>query len=346
MIANNEVPTPTVRSTGRDALTSAGLDLALKLIANGDYAGATLAAYALPNRIDIKIVDWLVATSGDKNVSAARISEVRKKLADWPGQGLLRLRYEQAIAREEPPAAQVITALGGTTPDLEDAALLLARAYRDTGRGNDAAKIARDLYLRTSLSEDGEKALLADFSGVLGQGDHKTRMDRLLYDGQSTAALRTAARLDKNQQALAKAVGPIINGKAGALKTLDALPAAVKNDPLAVFARIQTLRRANKIRDAARLLVSATHDPKALVDPDAWWIERRLISRELIELGDAKTAYLVAAGHSARSATLAGGGRIPRRLVCTRIPARPNDGREAFRGDRGDLIAAVERLAR
>src|SRR5690606_8185335 len=37
------------------------------------------------------------------------------------------------------------------------------------------------------------------------------------------------------------------------------------------------------------------------VDPDAWWIERRVLSRELMDHGDLKGAYRVAAGHSAES---------------------------------------------
>jgi hypothetical protein len=55
--AEGGLPVPETRPTLARPLGSAGLDLALKLIANGDYAGATLAAYALPNRVDIKIVD-------------------------------------------------------------------------------------------------------------------------------------------------------------------------------------------------------------------------------------------------------------------------------------------------
>ena len=36
-----------------------------------------------------------------------------------------------------------------------------------------------------------------------------------------------------------------------------------------------------------------------LVDGDEWWIERRIIARKLLDLGDAQTAYEVASRHSA-----------------------------------------------
>jgi hypothetical protein len=55
------------------------------------------------------------------------------------------LRYEQAIARERPAGPDVIKALGGTKPTSEEAAIILARAYRDAGRMDDAAALIRDL---------------------------------------------------------------------------------------------------------------------------------------------------------------------------------------------------------
>src|SRR5205085_11310108 len=42
-------------------------------------------------------------------------------------------------------------------------------------------------------------------------------------------------------------------------------------------------------------------DKAALVDPDAWWVERRILSRELVDRGDIKTAYSLVAGHSAET---------------------------------------------
>ncbi len=299
-----EAPAPIARPDPGVVLDSAGLKLALEALSNGDPAGATIAAYALPNPIDIKIVDWLVATSGDKQVSSDRIADVRKKLPDWPGQGLLRLRYEQAIVRENPSAADVVRALGGTEPMTDEATILLGQSYLATGHDDEAAKLIRAFWRTQDLSESQEKTILSDFSGQLTAADHKARMDRLLYDESSDAALRTAQLLDADQQALAKAVVAVISDSSDALKTLDALPSSVKNDPLAVYSRIQALRRANKIDDAAALLVAAPRDPAVIVDPDAWWIERRLISRALIDLDEPKLAYQIAADHSAETPTL------------------------------------------
>jgi len=298
------VPTPMPSPGSSDPLASAGLELAIQLLANGDPAAATVAAYALPNRVDIKIVDWLVATSGAKQVASARIAEVKKELPDWPGQGLLRLRFEQALVREQPPADEVIRDLAGSKPISDAAALLLAHAFMDVGRKADAANLVRDMWRTEDLSASTESEILADFSDVLTAADHKARMDRLLYEGHASDAFAAAEHLDKNQQALAKAVAAVIKRQSMGPKALERLPTAVRHDPLAIYSRIRTLRRADKIKEAAALLKAAPRDPEALVDPDAWWVERRLVSRALIDDGNPKLAYQIAANHSAESPTL------------------------------------------
>ncbi len=139
-------PTKPQRATDtagdNNPLGHVGLRLALKLLDDGDPAAATIAAYALPDRIDTKIVDWLIAISGDKNVTSTRIAEISAKLADWPGQSLLRLRFEQALMRENPGPQPIIKAFAGSKPETDDGAVLLARAYLAVGRKADAAALS------------------------------------------------------------------------------------------------------------------------------------------------------------------------------------------------------------
>jgi soluble lytic murein transglycosylase len=129
-------------------------------------------------------------------------------------------------------------------------------------------------------------------------------MDRLLYASRTEDALRAASRLGKEQQTLAKAMALAVKGSSKAGKALDALPSSVKRDALYAFGRIHILRLAGKTDEAARLLAAAPRDAATLVSPDAWWVERRLVSRALIEQGDAKRAYAIAANHAAETPTL------------------------------------------
>jgi len=284
-------------------LAPVGLKLALKLLEKGDPTAASLAAYALPDRTDIKIIEWLVATSGLPGVSAARIADAMKKLAGWPGQQLLRLRFEQELAHENKSPADVVSALAGLTPVSGEGTLVLARAYLALGRKEEAAQLIRPYWREGKIPQDAETAIAKEFEGLLTLSDHKARMDRLLYTEQSEPALRTAAFLGKDERALATAVISVIK-RSRSDKAMAAVPASLQKDPVYLFARIQKLRRADKFQEAANLMLAAPRDPKVLVDPDAWWIERRLISRALLDKGDAKTAYRLVAGHAAESPTM------------------------------------------
>ena len=63
-----------------------------------------------------------------------------------------------------------------------------------------------------------------------------------------------------------------------------------------LLSRIQWLRRSERIAEAAQLMLSAPRDPERLGDVDQWWVERRLLARKLLDLGDARSAYEVANG--------------------------------------------------
>jgi soluble lytic murein transglycosylase len=285
-------------------LGAVGLRLALKLLDDGDPAAATLAAYALPDRVDTKIVDWLVAISGRPDVPSSHIAEVAAKLSDWPGQTLLRLRFEQALAREKPTPDQVVKALGGTPPVTDDGTLLLARSLIALGRKGDAAALMRPYWRHGNLPDDVESTVRKEFGSLFTVADNKARMDRLLYKEQMPQALRVASLLDKNQRGLADASIAVIKRKPKAGALLDALPAAIRSDPLYLYSRIQYLRHADRIAEAATLMLAAPRDPKVLGSPDAWWVERRLIARALLDRGDPRTAYRIAAGYAAESTTL------------------------------------------
>jgi soluble lytic murein transglycosylase len=211
------------------------------------------------------------------------------------------LRYEQTLAREKPAPNVVIAALGGSRPASDEATVLLARAYLAVGRRDDAANLIRAFWRNSDFSESIEKSIVADFSGLLRTSDHKWRMDRLIYEEHEAEALRTSRHLSKDQQALAKAAIAVVRQKAKAAKGLDSVPPALRKDHLYVYARIQILRRAGKITEAGNLLVAASRDPATIVSPDAWWVERRLVSRLLIEAGNPRLAYAIAAGHSAET---------------------------------------------
>jgi soluble lytic murein transglycosylase len=72
------------------------------------------------------------------------------------------------------------------------------------------------------------------------------------------------------------------------------VPKSARNDPVYLFTRAQWLRRSGEIAAAAQLMLSAPHDPRVVRDADAWWVERRILVRELLDEGKPQIAYRIA----------------------------------------------------
>ena len=147
---------------------------------------------------------------------------------------------------------------------------------------------------RDSMSEDTESTALDLFGALITPGDHKARMDFLLYGSEHEAALRAAKRLGGSHVALAKARIAAYKKASNTRALLDAVPRELHGDPGFVFNKIQLLRREEKFAEAAQLMLSAPKDPGRLHNLDEWWIERRLLARKMLDVGEHRTAYLIA----------------------------------------------------
>jgi soluble lytic murein transglycosylase len=288
---------PPLRSTSSG--NSAGLRYAIKFIDDGNYAAATAASYAITDPVEAKIVHWLIATGGDASVSSEVIADIWRRLSDWPGQALLQTRFEQALVGEKPNSATVIRMMSGRQPITESGTMLLTRAYLDVGRTKDAAATIGAYWRNERFEAETEARIRKEFAKLIPAADFKARLDRLLYEEQHSAATRNAKYLNANEIALTAAV-VAVDVEKGASAALNAVPAAKRNDPLYHYARVRYLRDQDKMEDAAAVLLAAPRDTAA-IDGDAFWVERRIVSRALLDKGDAKTAYKLAATHSAET---------------------------------------------
>jgi peptidoglycan lytic transglycosylase len=106
--------------------------------------------------------------------------------------------------------------------------------------------------------------------------------------------MRAAKRLGSSEVALAKARIAAYRKASNTRALLDAVPRELHGDPGYIFSKIQLLRREEKFTEAAQLMMSAPKDPGRLYNLDEWWIERRLLSRKMIDVGEHRTAYLIA----------------------------------------------------
>lgn len=298
----NRTPSPDVTGSIVSATASipvnANLKAGLDALSNRDAGKAILARNAMAkDTLDRHILTWAIATSGQNGVPSYEIAAAQRELKDWPGLGALRANSERAMYRENPAAADVLSAFGTTRPETVDGTIILARALQQTGDKSAAAKLLRGLWLKDALDTETETKILGEFPGLLTTADHRQRMEMLLYRSRLDQAARFGD-LGK-AQSLYRAWIAVAKKAGNAAALIAAVDRSWADEPIYLFIRLEHLRKQEKYEEAAKLLASLSKDADALVNPGEWWVEQRIISRGLFDQGKFKAAYAIAANNSA-----------------------------------------------
>jgi soluble lytic murein transglycosylase len=270
------------------------LENVIELVRKHKPADATQAEAAITDPVARKLAEWIILRSDDNGATVERYRAFITANPSWPSQTFLRRRLEAALWDDHRDDATVWAWFENESPVSAKGRLSLARVMIARGDRANAERLVRQAWRGDSMSEDTENAALELFDPLLTPGDHKARMDNLLYGSEHEAALRAAKRLGANQVALAKARIAAFKKAPNTRALLDAVPRELHGDPGYIFSKIQLLRREEKFAEAGHLMVSAPKDPGRLYNLDEWWIERRLLSRKMLDIGEHRTAYLIA----------------------------------------------------
>jgi len=303
--ANEARPTGKIESV--EAITASHPDVGLVRDAVTAYRRGDLSAGdAIRARVAKAgarfFLDWAAIRLGGVTIPFDRVLAFGLAHPDFPGQAWLRRRAEDALLVERKPASLVRAFFAREQPQTASGKLALAQAFRGDGLGEDAAALVRDAWRNDTFGRDLEGRILDAFKDVLGVADHRFRMERFLLRENWEAARRAAGYAGAGYDALVKA-RVAVDGRAGnAAKLVEAVPTALQADTSWLFSRVQNLRRGEKAAEAARVMAELTRDPALLADGDAWWVERRLVARKLLDENDPKGAYAVVTGHSAGTA--------------------------------------------
>ena len=270
------------------------LENVIELVRKHKPADATQAQAAISDPVAKKLAEWIILRSDDNGASVERYRAFVATNPSWPSQTFLRRRIEAALWDDHRDDATVWAWFANESPLSAKGRFSLARVMIARGDRANAERLVREAWRNDSMSEDAENAALDLFGALLTPGDHKARMDFMLYGSEQDAALRAAKRLGANQVALAKARIAAYRKASNTKALLDAVPHELHGDPGYIFSKIQLLRREEKFAEAAQLMLSAPKDPARLHNLDEWWIERRLLSRKMLDVGEHRTAYLIA----------------------------------------------------
>ena len=253
--------------------------------------------------LDRDLVTWRAMRRGFELYSADNIETFLRIHPGWADADILLRRAEQAFLRTNPPARTIIQRFAGRELQWQSSKVMLARAYNEIGNSDRAAQILRPLWRTERLSQADQRRVMNDLLSVLTTADHRERAFRMLYQRHTDEAVALVRFLPEADGALVDAFASVSRGSGNAANKLAAVPRSAQRDPAYRFAQILLARQADDVRLAADLLIDAPKDPAALIEPDWWWVQRRIVGRSLREDGDMRDAYRVVSGHSAQGAS-------------------------------------------
>jgi soluble lytic murein transglycosylase len=282
--------TSSTPQSDKDALESV-----IELVRKRKPGDATQAQAVISDPVARKLAEWLILRSDDNGASVERYRAFISANPSWPSQTFLRRRLEAALWDDRRDDSAVWSWFENESPVSAKGKFALARVMIGRGDRANAERLVRDAWRNDGMSEDTETTALDLFGALLTAGDHKARMDMMLYGTEQEAAgMRAAKRLGAGHLALAKARIAANKKTSNSKSLLDAVPRELHGDPGYLFSKIQLLRRDEKFNEAAQLMLAAPKDPNRLHNLNEWWIERRLLARKMLDVGEHRSAYLIA----------------------------------------------------
>jgi soluble lytic murein transglycosylase len=290
-VTTRSVPPPA--NPAIPAAELASLKEAIALARNGKTGQVSELQKTIGDPVARKLLEWVLLRSENNTSDFSRYAAFISANPSWPI-GLLRRRAEAMLWQEHAEPAFVRAVLAKEPPVTAKGRLALARALLAFGDRSGAQLQVRSVWRNEALSGDFEEQVLETFKDLLTPADHQARMEMRLYAEDVETGLRAANRAGPTAVAIAKAWTAVIRKAANAQALLDAVPPEASHDVGYIFARAQCLRHNDKAGEAAALVLAVPRDGSQPIDPDAWWVERRVLARKLLDLGEARTAYQIA----------------------------------------------------
>lgn len=273
----------------------ARLTQALDAVDDNDLSRAReLSADLTPLERDLVL--WMAIRRDVSGLDPRSITDFALRHPNWPSAGVMRRRAEAALARADLPPEEIAKAFAGSTPVSDAGVQALVKALRALGRTDDARAALAPWWATAPLSPAEDARIVARFGDLLGPAEHRARYDMLMAEERFVQAEALARLVGEGFDAFARARAAAVRGDKSALKKLQALPPAIRREPLYALTIAEHWRRADKPKAAADALLSVD-PPSTEATGDAWWVERRIVSRDLVERGDAETAYKLVAAH-------------------------------------------------
>lgn len=268
-----------------NALAVRAVDAAL----DAKYNEAARMAKRSGDPVAAKLVEWINLRDNWAKAGYDRLMRFVVAEPDWPFVTTLRRRAEYLLFTQKADPAVIEKHFARFKVLSPEGHIALARAAMARHDKKAARKQALAAWLDTDLSRAGRDAVISEFRSLITRRDNELRLWKLVHDQQTNAAVATAGLIGRHYVAAAKCAQQLIRVHSRGLRLYRRLPTSLRRAQGIQYALARYYRKTGHYAKALHILLKAPVSHAKLVDPKAWWVERRLIARLL--MGDGERRY-------------------------------------------------------
>ncbi len=268
---------------------------ALQLINQGQWGLARDAVAATHDPLASKLYYWLLFSQKGDFENYGRLAQFIRKNPEWPGIDGLKRKAEKDMPASLRPA-EILGWFSDYKPQTARGVDRYMSAMIATGKNVQAKTFLANWWASTTLSREDQRTLFRKYNSYLDRAAHLRRFDTMLLRGQKDNARALAAVLGKGYPELAEARIALKAGKKNVNGLINRVPRKLQSDAGLRYERLRWRRKNNLDVGAAEIL----HEPPPvdkIQNPKAWWKERHILIRRMLEKKHHKSAYLLASKH-------------------------------------------------
>lgn len=297
---------------------------AFSLSARGLHSAAALASKAARDGRLSTVLEWFRLRDSRVQAPMGDYNRFLTSHPDFPSLPLIAYRREQALL-DGADAADLRRLFAKAGPVTPDGKARWALQLAEDGKRAEALALARKVWREQNPDRKLEADLYRTFRKDFDPDDHWRRLDRLLWEYQTSAATRMKGRVSADVWRLANARLRLRGRRAGVDQAVAAVPARLKDDAGLIYERVRFRRKTGQDSGAQDLLLAA-----GVVggEVERLWIERRIQFRNLVKVAAWDKAYRIARDHGVPSGAAFAQAEFEAGWIALRFLGKP---REALR---------------
>lgn len=280
-------PGPTYLSPGDHVLFMRADDAAI----HTDWGAARALASQGNDKIARDIIELRYALDDKGGAGFEQIAAVISAHPNWPGQRALLARAEKTMSLA-PRAA--IDWFNAHPPVSGYGQIKLGEALVATGKRDEGVALIRRGWIAGDFELNDEFAILNRVGTWIGPETHAARLERLLWEEDSSTIERQIDRTEGDARRLGEARLKLKRNLARADAVTASLPPHLRDDPGMIYERARSFRRAGRDYDAWSTMGRA---PDRVPYPEAWWSERHTMARDALKARAYQRAYDIVEHH-------------------------------------------------